>query len=67
MCSYEERLGAVKLYIEFGKRAKATIRELKPPSAAMGIKDLSGPIATGVSGNGKGSLTLSWFGQQSVV
>ena len=28
MCSYEERLRAVKLYIKLGRRCKATIREL---------------------------------------
>ena len=31
MYSYEERLRAVKLYIKFGKRVQATVRELGYP------------------------------------
>ena len=32
MCTYEERIRAVKLYIKFGKRLKATIRQLGYPT-----------------------------------
>jgi len=32
MYSYEERLRAVKLYLKYGRRLKATIRELGYPT-----------------------------------
>jgi len=32
MYSYEERLRAVKLYLKYGRRMKATIRELGYPT-----------------------------------